>query len=91
MLAPGQLAPARARQVIESRPAAGWSNVIEFWRIDALSGLAIPLDVQLQAQLRTRWFALDFRVQMLDSEFVEEVLVDSRLQPSRIALRRWGG
>jgi general secretion pathway protein K len=91
MLAPGQLSSARARQVLESRPAAGWSNVIEFWRIDALSGLAIPLDVQLQAQLRTRWFALDLRVQMLDSEFVEEVLVDSRLQPSRVALRRWGG
>jgi len=90
MLAPGQLAPERARQVIASRPAAGWSNVIEFWRIDALSGLAIPLDVQLQAQLRTRWFALDLRVNLMDSEFSESLLVDSRLQPSRIAIRRWG-
>ena len=90
MLAPGQLPPERARRVIASRPAAGWSNVIEFWRIDALSGLAIPLDVQLQAQLRTRWFALDLRVNVLDSEFSETLLVDSRLQPSRIAIRRWG-
>ena len=90
MLAPGQLPVERARRIIAGRPAAGWSNVIEFWRTDALSGLAIPLDIQLQAQLRTRWFALDLRVDMLDSQFSETLLVDSRLQPSRIAARRWG-
>lgn len=90
MLAPGQLRVEQARRIIAGRPAAGWSNVIEFWRIDALSGLAIPLDIQLQAQLRTRWFALDLRVDVMDSQFSETLLVDSRLQPSRIAIRRWG-
>ena len=90
MMAPGQLDIDEARRVIAARPETGWSNVIEFWRLDALSGLAIPLDVQLQAQLRTRWFALDLSVQVLDSEFQESLLVDSRLQPSRIAMRRWG-
>ena len=53
-------------------------------------GLAIPLDIQLQAQLRTRWFALNLRVDVMDSQFSETLLVDSRLQPSRIAARRWG-
>jgi len=89
MLAPGQLPLGEARRVIESRPATGWSNVVEFWRIDSLSGLAVPLDTQLQAQLRTRWFRLDLKVTMMDSEFEESVLVDSRLQPSRIAGRQW--
>jgi len=62
MLAPGQLSVATARRVIASRPADGWANQIEFWRLDALRGLAVPLDAQLQPQLRTRWFALDVRV-----------------------------
>lgn len=91
MLAPGQLDVQRARRVLESRPAAGWSNQVEFWRIDALSGLAIPLDVQLQLQTRTQWFALDVAVTVLESEFSESLLVDARLQPSRLVSRRWRG
>lgn len=89
MLAPGQLSLEQARRVIAARPAGGWGNQVEFWRQDAMSGLAIPLDIQLQAQIRTRWFALDLRVTVGDSEFAESVLVDSRLQPSRVVARRW--
>ncbi|HEV2817324.1 MAG TPA: type II secretion system minor pseudopilin GspK [Allosphingosinicella sp.] len=90
MLAPGQLSVAQARRVIAARPAGGWANPIEFWRLDAMRGLAVPLDVQLQPQLRTRWFALDVRVQVGESEFGEAALVDARLQPSRIVARSWG-
>jgi len=89
MLAPGQLDAARARRILAQRPAAGWSNQIEFWRVEAMSEVNVPLDVQLQPQLRTRWFALDVRVAVGDSEFAEAVLVDARLQPSRIVARRW--
>lgn len=89
MLAPGQLTREQARRVIAARPAGGWANQVEFWRQDAMSGLAVPLDVQLQAQIRSRWFALDLRVSVGESEFAESVLVDSRLQPSRIVARRW--
>ena len=91
MLAPGQLDVAGARRVLAGRPAAGWSNMIEFWRIEAVSGLAVPLDVQLQPQLRTQWFALDVRVAVGESLFEEAALVDARLQPSRVVARRWGG
>jgi hypothetical protein len=49
----------------------------------------VGLDVQLQPQMRTTWFAIQARVQFMDSEFRETVLVDSRLQPSRIVQRRW--
>lgn len=89
MLAPGQLSVAAARRVIESRPAGGWSNAIEFWRIDALRDLAVPLDAQLQPQLKTGWFALDVRVRVGESEFSESALVDARLQPSRLVARTW--
>jgi general secretion pathway protein K len=90
MLAPGRLGVERARRVLASRPAAGWDNQIEFWRIDALRDLNVPLDVQLQLQMRTRWFALEVRVAIMDAEFTETALVDARLQPSRLVARRWG-
>jgi general secretion pathway protein K len=89
MLAPGQLGVERARRLIAARPSGGWTNQIEFWRLDAMRGLAVPLDTQLQPQLRTRWFALDVRVEVGDSEFSESALVDARLQPSRIVARSW--
>lgn len=91
MLAPGQISLDKARGVIAARPAGGWGSQVEFWRLDAMSGLAIPLDVQLQPQLRTRWFALDLRVQVGDSEFDQTSLVDARLQPSHVVSRRWAG
>lgn len=90
MLAPGRLEVERARRILAARPAAGWSNQIEFWRIDALRDINPPLDVQLQLQLETNWFALDVEVAMLDSEFTETALIDARLQPSRLVARRWG-
>lgn len=89
MLAPGQLEVERARRILVERPTNGWGSQIEFWRIDALRNLNVPLDTQLQLQLRTRWFALDVAVSLLDSEFRETALVDARLQPSRLAARRW--
>jgi general secretion pathway protein K len=89
MLAPGQLGLERARSVLAARPSNGWSNQIEFWRLDALRGLAVPLDAQLQLQLRSQWFALDVRVEAGDSLFTETALVDGRLQPSRIVARTW--
>jgi len=89
MLAPGQLDVRRAQRVLAGRPADGWSNQIEFWRIEAMSELRVPLDVQLQPQLRTSWFALDVRVAVADSDFAEALLIDARLQPSRVVARRW--
>ena len=91
MLAPGQLSLDRARAVLGQRPAGGWGSQVEFWRIDAMRGLAVPLDVQLQPQLRTRWFALDLRVQLGESEFDETALIDARLRPSHVVSRRWAG
>ena len=89
MLAPGQLGLDRARQVLGQRPAGGWSNQVEFWRIEAMSELNVPLDVQVQPQLKTNWFTLDVRIRQMGNEYRETVLVDARLQPSRIVQKRW--
>lgn len=89
MLAPDQLSPGRARRVIEGRPAEGWETQLAFWRVEALSEINVPLDVQLQPQLKTRWFLLDVRTEMMGTEFVETALVDARLQPARVVARRW--
>lgn len=89
MLAPGQLDPARARAVLASRPAEGWDSAVDFWRSLGLRDLAVPLDAQLQPQVRSRWFRLDVRVALDEVEFAEQVLIDARLQPSRLVARRW--
>ncbi len=89
MLSPGALNEAMVQRVLASRPAAGWANNVEFWRSDALRGVAIPLDAQQQVQVRTDWFTLDIRSVSGDSEHYETALVDARLQPARIARRRW--
>ncbi|MBV9883229.1 MAG: type II secretion system minor pseudopilin GspK [Sphingomonadaceae bacterium] len=91
MLAPGQLSLERARAVLAARPSNGWGSQVEFWRQDAMRGLAVPLDLQLQPQLRSRWFALDLKVRLGESEFDETALVDARIRPARLVQRRWGG
>lgn len=89
MLGPGQLSVDRAGRVLAQRPSGGWSNQVEFWRVEAMSELRTPLDVQVQPQLKSNWFTLDVRVRLLGSDYRETVLVDARLQPSRIVQRRW--
>ena len=89
MLAPGQISPDRARAILAQRPSGGWGNQIEFWRVEAMSELNVPLDVRVQPQMKTSWFTLDVRVRLMGSDYRETVLVDARLQPSRIVQRRW--
>jgi general secretion pathway protein K len=90
MLAPEQISVGVARKVLAERPAAGWDNLFEFYRLPEMQLLNLPLDVQLQPQLKTRWFALDLRVELQGSELVEKALVDARIQPARVVVRRWG-
>lgn len=88
MLAPGQIDLRRAERVLAARPRGGWTSIIDFWRTERLSELAVPLDTQLQPQVRTRWFRLDVRVTQGEADYGESVLIDSRIRPSRLAMRR---
>jgi len=90
MLAPEQLGVAAARGVIAGRPAAGWGSLVEFYRTPALAAVTLPLDVQSQPQLRTKWFRLDLRIDLKGAELVETALIDARIAPARVAARRWG-
>jgi general secretion pathway protein K len=90
MLTPGTISPGAARAAISQRPAAGWQSSSEFWRVRALGGVTPPLDALNQVQLSTRWFSFDLRIRHGGAELIETALVDARLRPSRIAVRRWG-
>ncbi|MDQ3140532.1 MAG: type II secretion system minor pseudopilin GspK [Pseudomonadota bacterium] len=90
MLAPAQIPIDNARRILAARPATGWGSLADFYAMPGLEGTMLPLDVQLQPQLRTRWFALDLTVALQGAELQESALVDARISPSRIAARRWG-
>ena len=90
MLAPGRIGLDAARAAIAQRPPAGWRRVGDFWATRALSAVSVPLDALNQVQLSTRWFALDLRIEFQGAELEETALVDARLAPSRVAVRRWG-
>jgi general secretion pathway protein K len=90
MLAPGAIGLGTARTAIAKRPAAGWRSQADFWRVRALGGITPPLDALNQVQLSTRWFSVDLRINHGGAELIETALVDARLRPARIAVRRWG-
>ncbi len=90
MLAPHQVGLERASLAIASRPAAGWPSLLDFYAAPELQGVTLPLEVQLQPQLKTRWFALDLRVELQGAELNETALIDARLTPARVVARRWG-
>ena len=90
MLAPGQVTIEAARQVIASRPVAGWSDASDFFSEPALVAVLFPNDVIYQPQIRTRWFRLDLAVELRGAELIETALVDARITPARVVARRWG-
>lgn len=90
MIAPEQITVEAARTLLANRPVAGWASTFDFYREPQLANVQLPIDAQLQPQVRTRWFALDLRVERQGAELVETALVDARIAPSRVVVRRWG-
>jgi general secretion pathway protein K len=90
MLAPDAINVGAVRQVLARRPATGWTNISQFWQDPALKRAVLPLDAQLQPRLKTDWFALDLKIRLRGAELVETALIDARLSPARVAVRRWG-
>ena len=90
MLEPSQIPIERARQVIAGRPAAGWGQLSDFYLTPELQQVRLPVDVRSQPQLRTRWFTLDLEVELQGAALTETALVDARIAPARVVVRRWG-
>lgn len=89
MLDPQRIGIDKARRIIVERPAAGWESQVAFWNQPILKDGTSP-EVALQPQVRTQWFAVDMQIAIEDAELTETALVDARVQPARIAQRRWG-
>ena len=90
MLLPGQLNLARAKAIIDERPKAGYSNIVDFWKLPALVGQTPPPDIYAQPQLKTRWFMVDLNIELAGAELREIALIDGALVPARLVYRSYG-
>ena len=90
MLLPGQLNLARAKRIIDERPKAGYSKIVDFWKLPALVGQTPPPDVFAQPQLKTRWFVVDLNIELAGAELREIALIDGALAPARLVHRTYG-
>jgi general secretion pathway protein K len=90
MLFPEPVPAERVRAVLAARPAGGWDSGAAFWNEASRAGLVGGGEAQQQVQLRTRWFALDIRVELGTAQIEEQALIDARLLPARIVRRSWG-
>lgn len=90
MLTAPQIDVEGARRVIALRPVSGWESLADFWTTPALQGVIAPADVQMQPQVKTRWFTVALQVELEKAELLETILIDARLAPARVAARTWG-
>ncbi len=89
MILPGRLSPDAARQVMASRPAAGWTDVLDFWDHPALAALNPASEELEQVKLTSRWFALEIDVDVAGYALTETALLDVARDRARVAERRW--
>jgi general secretion pathway protein K len=87
MLMGGQIDLPRAREVLVRRPAEGWANTTDLWR---LANLTPPAESANQVQVKTRWFALRLDVELAGAQVTETAMIDGGLAPPRVVQRRWG-
>ncbi|MBB4631921.1 type II secretion system minor pseudopilin GspK [Sphingosinicella soli] len=89
MILPGRLSPDAARQVMASRPAGGWTDVLDFWEHPALVALSPASEELDQVKLVSRWFALEVDVDLSGYTLTETALLDVSRDRARVAERRW--
>ncbi|MEM1131399.1 MAG: type II secretion system minor pseudopilin GspK [Pseudomonadota bacterium] len=91
MLLPPEYPVSRVREILATRPPQGFSSVFNFWQTVESGQNEISSNVQQQAVLDTRWYALETRVTIGDALLKERALVDGRLDPPRVVWRVWDG
>ncbi|WP_293879787.1 type II secretion system minor pseudopilin GspK [Sphingomonas sp.] len=87
MLVPG-LDLARARALIDARPAKGYDTLSSFWDRPGLMGT--PEFAKQQVRLKTRWFGLHLLIELEGAELEENALIDAALQPAKLVSRSYG-
>lgn len=91
MLFGDALRPDAARRVIGERPAAGWADIGAFWNTPTLRDVTPPAEVLQQPQVKTRWFALDMRIESGGKQLHQTGLIDAGNGAARVVARRWTG
>ncbi|MEG0818105.1 MAG: type II secretion system minor pseudopilin GspK [Brevundimonas sp.] len=90
MLADGKLSLASARAAIAGRPAAGWSNANAFLTQGPMQGVELPIPVQDQLTVLTRFFNLRVDVEFGGSRAVRTALIElPQAGPARTVIQRW--
>jgi general secretion pathway protein K len=89
MLLPAKLTPDAARAVIQRRPPNGWESGYAFGRVLADQGIVLGA-AEAQIGVKTRWFGLELKVQLADTEVQETALIDAGILPARLVRRSWG-
>lgn len=91
MLLPPEYPQRRVRAILAARPPQGFASIFAFWQNVEAGQDEVNSQVQQQAVLRTRWYALDTRITLGDAVLHERALIDGDLQPARIVSRIWDG
>ncbi len=89
MMLPGQLGLDAARQVLQDRPAAGWSSVLDFWKHPTLGGLTPGNDQLEQPKLTTRFFNIEIKAEQGGYEAIETATLEMTRDRGRVIARRW--
>lgn len=89
MLLPDTLSVQAAAAGLLRRPAAGFGDTQDFWKIFAAAGITDPL-AERQTGVATQWFNVRIDVTVGDSELQEQALIDATTLPARLVSRQWG-
>jgi general secretion pathway protein K len=89
MLLPSKLTPDAARALLQRRPPGGVESAYAFWRLAAEQGIT-GAEAEAQTGVRTRWFGLELKVRLGDTEVEETALIDAGILPARLVRRSWG-
>ena len=90
MLAPQGMPLARARQVIASRPPAGWGRRQDFWSTPAMSGVQASAQAQYVIDVKSDLFRADIVIAESERTVTESVLLRAGRERAEILERRWG-
>lgn len=89
MLLPDTLSVQAAAAGLLRRPAAGFADTQDFWKIFAAAGITDAL-AERQTGVVTQWFDVRIDVTVGDNELQEQALIDATTLPARLVSRQWG-